>query len=115
MTIARGGIDRRSQMMIGAQQAVGHFVHVRLADKPRAASQQAVDGRRVQSGRRVARGEGGLAVARHEARDVDVFLDDEVQPAQWAAGAPRPIERDRQRAELVNRPAFSLHRRRASQ
>ena len=43
MTVRRGRIDWGSIMMIGAEQAIGHLVHMRLADKPRAGGQQAVD------------------------------------------------------------------------
>ena len=43
MTIGRGRIDRGSVVVIGAEQAIGHLVHMRLADKPRAGGQQAID------------------------------------------------------------------------
>ena len=114
MSIGRSGVGWRSAVRIGAEQAVGHLIHLRLADKLRAGAQQTVDNGDVVARRRMGCGPERMTIGGDMARDVDILLHDEGFFLQWANadGQGRKSQAERvKRVDGDHAPEFRRRRR----
>jgi len=114
MSIWRSGVGWRSGVRIGAEQAVGHLIHLRLADKLRAGAQQTVDNGGVVARRRMGCGPERMTIGGDMARDVDILLHDEGFSLQRANadGQGRKSQAERvKRVDGDHAPEFRRWRR----
>ena len=113
MSIRRSGVGWRSAVRIGAEKAVGHLIHLRLADQLRAGGQQTIDYGSVVARWRMGFGPERMAIAGDISLDVDILLHDEGFSLQRANADGQGLEAQAERVQRVDgghAPEFKLWR-----